>query len=226
MRRRGVLPFWTITDGTRFVRKPATFGNLGAFFTRGAEAYRRALWDTQRAHVEVWVEKDAISGVLYSVTEPWDVPLYVCRGYPSETLVFNAAETLKATGKANHLYYFGDLDPSGWDISQSLERKLRDFGAELHFERIVVQPWQVVAWGLPTRPAKPGDTRAQGWRWPCVEVDAIPAARLRALCEEAITRHMDQKALDDVRQAEELERNTLRAVARQYERGVPDGGSG
>ena len=216
MRRRGVLPFWAITDGTRFVRKPNTFGNLGAFFNRAAEAYRRALWDTQEAHVEVWCEKDAVSGVLYSVTEPWDVPLYVCRGFPSETLVFNAAEALKATGKENYLYYFGDLDPSGCDISENLARKLGDFGAPFDFMRVAVHPWQVDAWGLPTRPAKPKDTRAKGWDRPCVEVDAIPANQLRDLCEGVITRHVDTAELAAVRQAEELERNTLRVVAGQY----------
>ena len=213
-----MLPYWCIADGTRFVRKPRTYGGLGAFFRRNAECYRRALWDTQDVYVECWVEKDAISGILYQVTEPWDVPLYVCRGYPSETFVYNAAETLKAADKPAFIYYFGDLDPSGWNISKSLEVKLRDFGAEFNFERVVVQPWQVEAWGLPTRPVKANDTRAKGWRWPCVEVDAIPANRLRELCEAAIMRHADAQAVADLRRTEALERETLETIAANWQR--------
>ena len=29
-----------------------------------AETYRRAVWDNQDAYVEVWLEKDALAGVL------------------------------------------------------------------------------------------------------------------------------------------------------------------
>ena len=172
------------------------------------------MWDQQAEYVEVWCEKDAISGILREVTENWDVPLYVTRGYSSETFLYNAAETLKTCGKRAQIYYFGDLDPSGWNISQKIEERLREFGAVFNFERVAVHRWQVAEWKLPTRPVKRTDTRLRGWGdGACVEIDAIPANRLRALCEQAITRHIDQGALNATRQAETLERQTLERLA-------------
>jgi hypothetical protein len=215
MRRQGIIPYHFIADGTRWVRKPTTYTGLEAYMHHGQTAYRRALWDNQSAYVEVWCEKDAIAGVLMDVTEPWDVPLYVCRGYASETFLYNAAETLKAhwgQGKVPNIYYLGDLDPSGWNISETIERRLREFGANFVFSRLAVRPRQVYELGLPTRPAKPNDTRAKGWDWPCVEVDAIPAKQLRELCETAITGHINQKAYQDTLKAEDLERKSLEAV--------------
>jgi hypothetical protein len=63
-------------------------------------------------------EKDALSGVLYGVTSKYDVPLMVTRGYPSYSFLAQAAESIKEQGKPAYLYYFGDYDPSGVDISR------------------------------------------------------------------------------------------------------------
>ena len=80
MRREGRLPFSWIADNTRWMRKPRTFSSLDSALHNTARTYRRALWDEQDAYVEIWLEKDALSGVLYDVTSEWDVPLMVTRG--------------------------------------------------------------------------------------------------------------------------------------------------
>ena len=59
------------------MRKPTTHSSLEAALIRTAETYRRAIWDEQNAYVEVWLEKDALAGVLVEVTRQWDVPLMV-----------------------------------------------------------------------------------------------------------------------------------------------------
>jgi len=213
MRRLGMLPYNFIADGTRWVRKPTTYSGLQACLERTKEAYRRALWDDQPVYVEIWCEKDAVAGVLLDVTDPWDVPLYVCRGYSSETFTFNAAETLKAQGKPAYIYYVGDLDPSGWNISESIQRRLSEFGARFTFKRLAITPEQVDMWQLPTRLPKPGDTRAKNWKLPCVEVDALPANRLRQLCEQAITAHIDPYVYEQTLRIEAEERRSLEEIA-------------
>ena len=212
MRRCGVLPYSFVSDGTRWVRKPDSWHGLGAFLHHGQQAYRRALWDSQSAYVEVWCEKDAVAGILYAVTATWDVPLYVVRGYSSETFMYNAAEQLKAEvagGREAFIYYFGDFDPHGLGISADVERKLRGFGAAFAFERLAVTARQIAEWHLPTRPPKPRDPRSRNWGNSCVEVDAIPANRLRSLTEAAIVRYIDQGELARLRQVEALERESL-----------------
>ena len=48
-----------------------------------ARLYRKSLWADADAYVEIWLEKDALSGVVYPVTSQFDVPLMVARGYAS-----------------------------------------------------------------------------------------------------------------------------------------------
>ena len=218
MRRVGILPYEFIADAARTRFKPRSYSGLRAFLQRSAEAYRRALWDNLPVYVEVWCEKDALRGVLLPITEEWDVPLFPLHGFCSETHLFNAAQEIREIGKPAYIYYFGDLDPSGWLISQHAEEKLREFGVrDLQFERLAVHPWQVEAWQLPTRPPKPGDTRARGWRYPCVEVDAIPADQLRALCQQAITQHIPQHELEVLLTIEKQEREVLERIAHEVE---------
>ncbi|SPE42291.1 conserved hypothetical protein [Candidatus Sulfopaludibacter sp. SbA3] len=65
------------------MRKPPSFSSLGDMLVESQQLYRRAMWDNQAAYVEIWLQKDALSGVLYQETAEFDVPLMVTRGYPS-----------------------------------------------------------------------------------------------------------------------------------------------
>src|SRR5262249_34644442 len=92
MRRDGVLPFDWLSDNTRWMRKPDSYRSLASALRSTQEWYRRDLWDEQDVYVEVWLEKEAMAGVLAEVTEEWDVPLMVTRGYPSMSFLYSAAE--------------------------------------------------------------------------------------------------------------------------------------
>ncbi len=158
--------------------------------------------------------KDALSGVLYNVTAEFDVPLMVTRGYPSISYLYEAGETIAETQKPAYLYYFGDYDPSGCDITRAVESGIREFApeAEIHFERQAVTREQIEAWSLPSRPAKQSDSRSEGFAGDSVEVDSIPPAKLRELVRAAITRHIDPHQMAASRAIEEQERETLRRI--------------
>ena len=83
MRLAGKLPFGWIADNTRWVRKPQTYSSLQAALRDTARLYRRSMWRDHPAYVEVWLEKEALAGVLVDETDEWDVPLLVTRGYAS-----------------------------------------------------------------------------------------------------------------------------------------------
>jgi hypothetical protein len=218
MRRSEEIPFGWIADNTRWMRKPRTYSSLGDMLEQSTRLYRRALWDDQDAYVEVWLEKDALAGVLYQETEPWDVPLMVTRGYASVSYLYEAAAAIDAEGKPAYLYYFGDFDPSGCDITRAVERGLREFApdAEIHFQRVAVTREQIEAWDLPTRPTKQTDSRSKNFDGESVEVDAIPPARLRTMVRECIERHIDREALERTRMIEEQERHTLANIQEQF----------
>ena len=81
--------------------------------------------------------------------------------------------------------------------------------AEIHFERPAVTRQQVEEWNLPTRPTKLQDPRAKKFVGTSVELDAIPAAKLRELVRGCIERHVDQDQLALLRLAEDSERQLL-----------------
>jgi hypothetical protein len=196
MREAGKIPFEWIADNTRWMRKPSTFVGLEHCLKSAAEFYRRNLWAAMPVYVEIWCEKDALAGVLLEETQVYDVPLMVAKGYASLSFLHSAAMTIKDKGKPAYVYHFGDLDPSGVDAARDIEAKLRRYApeAEIHFERPAVTREQVEQWNLPTRPTKLTDTRAKKFNNPLsVELDAIPARRLRELVREVINRHVDQR---------------------------------
>ena len=211
MREAGDIPFRWIADNTRWMRKPATFVGLDACLKETANFYRRDLWAAMPVYVEVWCEKDALAGVLMHETEPYDVPLMVAKGYASISFLHSAAKAIQANGKPAYVFHFGDLDPSGVDAARDIEAKLRRYAptAEIHFERPAVTREQVEQWDLPTRPTKMTDTRAKKFSGTSVELDAIPASKLRELVRDCIERHVDQEQLAILRTAEESERETL-----------------
>lgn len=218
LRERGLLPFGYIADSTRWMRKPRSFDGLEDALRDSWRHYRRSLWTSQRVNVEVWVEKDALAGVLFEVTGEWDVPLMVTKGYASLTFLHSSAAAIAASEKPTHIYQFGDYDPSGEDIARDVERKLRKYApaAEIHFERVAVTPEQISEWNLPTRPTKATDTRSKGFKGESVELDAIPAKTLKALVRQCIERHVDEDILERTRDIEDAERESLERIAYSF----------
>lgn len=218
MRLAGELPFSWIADNTRWMRKPTTYTSWENALENTAATYRRAMWADAPVYVEVWLEKDALAGVLLDVTRRWDVPLMVTRGYPSLSYLTGAADYINEIGKPCHIYYFGDFDPSGVHISQHLEERLRSFVRDevpLLFERVAVNEDQIAEHGLPTRPTKRSDSRAKHHGDVSVEVDAFPPATLRSMAEDCISAHVDHERLDQLRVVEREERQTMQRLARR-----------
>jgi hypothetical protein len=215
MRHDERLPYSWIVDSTRWQRKPTSYAGLGAALERSSRLYRREVWERMGVYVEVWCEKDALSGVLYEITSQWDSPLMVSRGFASHTYLYEAANAIKEAARPAYLYFFGDHDPSGVHIDRAIERELRRHApkAEIHFERVAVTRSQITKLKLPTRPTKKTDSRSVNFKGRSVEVDAIPPATLKRMVEERIVQHIDQGELRRLRKVEEAERDTLRKLS-------------
>src|SRR5262245_51732174 len=121
MRLDGSLPFSSVVDETRRVRVTETFDDLADAIEQTARFYRRSALAQSRDYLEIWLEKDALSGVLWDVTSDYDVPLMVSRGMPSLTFLHASAQEIyraAGEGKRTYIYQFGDHDPSGVLIPQ------------------------------------------------------------------------------------------------------------
>jgi hypothetical protein len=143
----------------------------------------------------------------------------VTRGYPSVSYLYEAAEAIAELGKPVYLYYLGDWDPSGVDITRSVERGVREFApnAQIVFERIAVTQRQIDELALPTRPTKKTDSRSKNFSGESVEVDAIPPQVLRGLVKECIEKHIDRRVLARTRKIEAAERETLASIQQQMQ---------
>lgn len=211
MRRNGQLPYDWLADNTRWQRKPVTFDSIQEALQDTAHFYRKSLWRNAGCYVEVWLEKDALAGVVTPVTDEYDVPLMVARGYASLSFLHGAAEYIASLDVPTYIFHLGDYDPSGVNAGENIEQTLRDLapGANIQFHRIGVTLEQIRQWNLPTRPTKQTDSRAKGFGDISVELDAISPEALRALVRSWIEKLMPQDELRVLQAAEQSERAIL-----------------
>jgi hypothetical protein len=74
-RREGLIPWAYIEDRLRRPRCAPMWSGLPDFAVTAAGWYRRNVWESQSVRIEVWLEKDALSGIFedeldgYGVTQ-------------------------------------------------------------------------------------------------------------------------------------------------------------
>jgi hypothetical protein len=213
MRRSGDLPYDWIADNTRWQRKPASFDSPKEAVAEVAIFYRKNLWRDAGEYVEIWLEKDALSGVVYPVTAEYDVPLMVARGYSSLSFLYSSAEYISSLRCPAYIYHLGDFDPSGVNAAHKIESTLRELApnAEIIFKRLAVLPHQIDDWNLPTRPTKKTDSRSKKFGSEIsVELDSIHPDKLRQLVTDAIESHLPRHEFEILKKAEASEREMLK----------------
>ncbi len=129
-RLAGLIDWNYLQDRTRNLNKLAHWDTPGGVIASAAASYHRDLWEGQAAYVEVWIEKDALVGVIEGVCEQWDVPYFSCRGYTSQSEMWSAGQRLlkhARESRAVHIIHLGDHDPSGKDMTRDIEDRLRLF---------------------------------------------------------------------------------------------------
>jgi hypothetical protein len=220
MRKAGELEYDWLADNTRWQRKPQTYNGIAHALEATASLYRKDLWAHADCYVEIWLEKDALAGVVLPVTARYDVPLMVARGYASLSFLHSAASYINTLTVPAFIYHLGDFDPSGVNAGEKIEETLRELApdADITFERIAVNPDQITAWNLPTRPTKQTDSRAKGFGAESVELDAIEPNQLRAIVETAIEWHLPAEELEVLEAAEQSERAILQDIVGRLRR--------
>ena len=78
MRRAGLIPFEWISDSTRRRIQPTTFQDVTEYAEWARNFYRKSLWPDQPHHVEIFSEKETLTGVIEPVTDHFDVALTPC----------------------------------------------------------------------------------------------------------------------------------------------------
>lgn len=162
-RRAGLIDWDSMVDRTRHIRVPPSWTNPEAIVEVCARTFTLDLWRDQPFRPEVWVEKDALVGVLETACEPWRCPYFSCRGYTSDSDIWRAAQRLSRQGRGGQtpiVFHLGDHDPSGIDMSRDIADRLELFGrGKIKVKRIALNQDQVEEHNPPPNPAKETDSR-------------------------------------------------------------------
>jgi hypothetical protein len=152
-------------------------------------------WHNQPNYVEIWLEKDAMTGTFQSITEGLDVRIVPMKGFASMTFLYETVGRLayyqQTKKKSLRILYYGDFDPSGDYMDTDLLNRIERMGFDLkandgEFERVAVTEEQITNYDLPYNPDKvtldkmKKDTRYDGFiekygKLYAVELDALPA---------------------------------------------------
>lgn len=214
-RLAGLMDWDAIEDRVRQPKSASEFDDLEELTEAALAAYRLPRWRDQQNYVELWVEKDALAGVLWPIARDVHITLMVNRGYSSQSAMYESAHRFAAhTDKSLHLLYLGDLDPSGEDMVRDVRERIAMFGQTVAVTKIALTAEQVAEYKPPPNPAKLTDPRAHAYikkhgaqSW---EVDALPPDVLDRLVRAELSRLVDDEEMDAVIAREERDKQLLR----------------
>ena len=214
-RKDGSIPWEWLEDRLRRPRAVTMWDDLPDFVETVRRAYRRNVWPTQPAYLEVWLEKDALSGIFEAELARYGVTLNVGRGYDGWDSIHNAAVRF-GNGDGMTILYFGDFDPSGEDMARSLVERLAFFDCYPELIKCALTLDDVTRYNLPPDFTKATDSRQAAFVAKygdlSVELDALPIAVLRSRLVEETERHLKMDALAEVKRLERADRRRLESI--------------
>lgn len=223
-RMAGLVDWDAITDRTRFLRKNSHWDNPAGIIKSAADNYKIDMWDRQDWRPEVWIEKDALVGVVAGVCSRYDVPYFSCRGYTSQSEMWSAAMRIHANfkkGQTPIIFHFGDHDPSGKDMTRDIEDRLKTFMGGVQVDRLALNWDQIEEFDPPPNPAKVSDPRAGAYiaefgdkSW---ELDALEPKLLSDLIEEHIKNLIDKSIWSKDERQHKKEKELLMTASRKWD---------
>lgn len=222
-RLAGLIDWNHLVDRTRSLRSLNHWDDPSDIIDASVDQYHTDLWAGQRYRVEVWVEKDALTGVIGRSADRLDCPWFSCRGYTSQSELWGAARRhlrYETDGQRVIVIHLGDHDPSGVDMSRDIADRLALFEASTTVERIALNMSQVRQYNPPPNPAKMTDSRAAGYieqhgteSW---ELDALNPEILDSLISDAVLRYRDEDIWAADLATMQNQRQSLQHVARHW----------
>lgn len=224
-RLAGLIDWESIEDRTRNVNFPRAWESPEAILGAVADQYQEDPWRTQRYAVEVWIEKEALLGVIEPTCERNRVAYFACRGYTSQSESYAAGKRLRrlaAVGREPVILHLGDHDPSGLDMTRDNDDRLRLFsGVNVDVRRLALNWDQVQSYKPPPNPAKDTDARFTGYQsrygdesW---ELDALDPTVIDGLIQAEIDTLIDRAAWDAAMAEEEKNKAALAEVSVRWE---------
>lgn len=229
-RDAGLVDWQAIVDRTRSRNGISTWENPGEIMRSAYRSFKIDKWQNQNYRVFVWVEKEALAGVISRACSDNDIRVdYVsCRGYMSASTIWREAQNIK------NIYYnleqtpiiihLGDHDPSGIDMTRDNIERLQLYSEltfEFDLERIALNIDQIETYNPPPNPAKITDTRAGKYiemygrkSW---ELDALDPDILVELVQDKVNEYKDEDLWEEMTELENEYKDKLKYVYQNWE---------
>lgn len=217
-RLTGMVDWSAIEDRTRNVRPPPAWDSPKSILRAVADQYQENPWLRQEWAPEVWIEKDALIGVIEPVCERMRVPFFACRGYTSQSETYAAGKRFQRIqeqeGRKPIVLHLGDHDPSGIDMTRDNAGRLTMFArAGVEVRRLALNMDQIEQYSPPPNPAKESDSRFTDYQekhgdesW---ELDALEPTVIDELIDDELATLIDQERWDISMAAEEANKENL-----------------
>lgn len=225
-RLAGLIDWEAIEDRTRNIKSVPHWKEPSEIIRSAADSFRLDKWATQGRRIEVWVEKDALVGVLERACRELDVAWFSCRGYTSQSELYEAGKRMNkyiCNRQKPLVIHLGDHDPSGKDMTRDIEDRLCMFvGFPVEVKRIALNWDQIEEYNPPPNPAKVTDSRFEKYEeefgsdsW---ELDALDLRVIHELITETVKEHRDEDKFMDLWEEEREKRELLAASADNWHR--------
>lgn len=224
-RKAGLIDWSAIEDRTRNLESPSTWHSPQEILDAVANQYKENPWLVQSWWPEVWIEKDALTGVIEPVCTEMRVPYISCRGYMSSSEVYAAGKRLQARrkgGKRPVILHLGDHDPSGLQMTDDVSERLAMFARMgITVNRLALNMDQVEQYNPPPNPAKETDSRFEGYRaehgdesW---ELDALEPTVIDRLIRDALDEMIEPGPWSDSMEQEAHNKRGLQGVSTNWD---------
>lgn len=220
-RMAGLIDWNAIVDRTRTQYQNTHWDNPEQILQSAASGYRLDSRATQDIYIEVWIEKNALLGVIEPVCRDLDVTFLPCIGYYSLSAMWRAAQRIMDYDDNAVILHLGDHDPSGIDMTRDIQERLEIFGTNVTVKRIALNMDQVRKYKPPPNPAKLSDSRAQDYvakhgaeSW---ELDALSPSVIAELIRKHVVELTDEDKRQEQIELQEEQRVQLEHIADNWE---------
>lgn len=222
-RLAGLIDWYAIVDRTRNLKANSHWETPESVIESAKYSYMLDRWEHQPNYVEVWVEKDALIGIVSQICRKLDVPHFSCRGYTSQSEMWSAAQRFIRQGhrESRTIIHLGDHDPSGIDMTRDIQERLALFGADVDVKRVALTMEQIQTYNPPPNPIKLSDARATGYiaefGHECWELDALEPKVITELIRNEVTALLDADLLLEVENKERTDKENIQKICDNYE---------
>jgi hypothetical protein len=226
----GLMNWEAIVDRTRFKRSNSHWRNPASVLKSAGDSFEYDKWHDQKKRYQVWIEKDALIGILDDICPGFDVPYLSCRGYVSQSEMWRGSQTMvshyQSFGQETVILYLGDHDPSGINMVSDISSRLATFCIRHgvvppDIKCLALNMDQIKQYNPPPNPAKMSDSRAPAYvkeyGYDSWELDALDPTVLADLVKDELTDIIDWDKFDATVEREQKAKELLYETGRRWD---------